>query len=60
MKCAGCNNQRRLGKSSKKIDGYTWRCEANKNYETSVRKLFFDKSHMSLANVFHVTGPITP
>ena len=38
MKCVTCSSECTLGKRMRKLDGYTWRCQNDKNHETSVRK----------------------
>ena len=56
MKCVCCGLNCKLGKRAKKIDGSTWRCEGNKNHETSVRRYsFLVKSHLRIQDLFQFT-----
>ena len=56
MKCVCCGLNCKLGKRAKKIDGLTWRCEGNKNHETSVRRYsFLEKSHLRIQDLFQFT-----
>ena len=52
LKCLHCENDCKISRRSRNIDGYSWRCTSNRNHEFTLRKFsFFEGSKFPIQDI---------